>query len=311
MRRANRHIRHHDFDDVLILSGDQLYQMDYRLMRETHVDSEADITVAVTPVGAAAAPGFGILKIDETGRIVHFHEKPSPDELDGLQSDLPGGGQGFLASMGIYIFKRAALEKTLAYDASLDFGKHVIPGSIGELKVQAHIFHGYWEDVGTIRSYYEANIGLCQPVPHFDFYDVRTPIHTRARAIAATKVEGGRMTNVLVSEGSIIVDAEMERSLVGIRSRIGRGCVIKNSLILGADYYEKTIPDPASGRPPIGIGDNSVLETAIIDKNARVGANVRLVNEAKVEHADGPCWHIRDGIIIVPKDTVVPDGTVV
>ncbi len=311
VRRANRHIRHHDFDDVLILSGDQLYQMDYRKMRDTHLAADADITVAVTPVDAAAAPGFGILKIDAAGRIIHFHEKPSPDELDGLRSELPGGGEGYLASMGIYIFKRGALETTLAYDASLDFGKHIIPGSIGELKVQAHVFQGYWEDVGTIRSYYEANLGLCQPVPHFDFYDVKTPVHTRARALAATKIEGARMTNALVSEGSIIVDAEIERSLIGIRSRIGRGCVLRNSLVLGADYYERTTPDPSSGRPAIGIGDNSVIETAIIDKNARVGKNVRLVNEAKLEHADGPCWHIRDGIVIVPKDTIVPDGTVV
>ncbi len=311
VRRANRHIRHHDFDDALILSGDQLYQMDYRKMRETHHGAEADITVAVTLVDAAAAPGFGILKIDATGRIIHFHEKPQPDELEGLKSELPGGGQGFLASMGIYIFKRGALETTLAYDASMDFGKHIIPGSIADLKVQSHIFNGYWEDVGTIRSYYEANLGLCQPVPHFDFYDVTMPIHTRARALAATKIEGSRMTNALVSEGSIIVDAEIERSLIGIRSRIGRGCVIRNSLILGADYYEKNTPDPSSGRPAIGIGDNSVVENAIIDKNARVGANVRLTNEAKTEHADGSCWHIRDGIVIVPKDTVVPDGTVV
>lgn len=311
VRRANRHIRHHDFEDVLILSGDQLYQMDYRKMRDTHLAAEADITVGVTPVNAAAAPGFGILKIDATGRIVHFHEKPAPDELEGLKSELPGGGEGYLASMGIYIFKRGALETTLAYDASLDFGKHIIPGSIAELKVQAHIFKGYWEDVGTIRSYYEANLGLCQPVPHFDFYDVKTPVHTRARALAATKVEGARMTNVLVSEGSIIVDADIERSLIGIRSRVGRGCVVRNSLILGADYYEKNTPDPSSGIPAIGIGDNSTIETAIIDKNARIGANVRLVNEAKAEHADGPCWHIRDGIIIIPKDTIVPAGTVV
>jgi glucose-1-phosphate adenylyltransferase len=311
VRRANRHIRHHDFEDVLILSGDQLYQMDYRKMRETHLAADADITVGVTPVDAKDAPGFGILKVDGTGRIVHFHEKPRADELDGLKSELPGGGEGFLASMGIYVFKRAALEQTLALDASMDFGKHIIPGSIGNLKVQSHIHTGYWEDVGTIRSYYEANIGLCQPVPRFDFYDVKTPVHTHARALAATKIEGARMTNALVSEGSIIVDAEVERSLIGIRSRVGRGCVIRNSLILGADFYEKTTPDPASGKPAIGIGDNSVIENAIIDKNARVGANVRLVNEAKTEHADGPCWHIRDGIIIVPKDTIVPEGTVV
>ena len=311
VRRANRHIRHHDFDDALILSGDQLYQMDYRKMRETHLTTAADITVAVTVVDEAAAPGFGILKVDTTGRIVHFHEKPKADELEGLKSELPSGGVGYLASMGIYIFKRSALEKTLALDASMDFGKHIIPGSIADLKVQSHIFNGYWEDVGTIRSYYEANLGLCQPVPRFDFYDVQMPVHTHARALAATKIEGSRMTNALISEGSIIVDAELERSLIGIRSRIGRGCVIRNSLILGADFYEKTTPDPSTGLPPIGIGDNSVIENAIVDKNARVGMNVRLTNEAKAEHADGPCWHIRDGIVIVPKDAVVPDGTVV
>ena len=311
VRRANRHIRHHDFDDVLILSGDQLYQMDYRKMRETHHNADADITVGVTPVEAKDAPGFGILKIDASGRIVHFHEKPRPEELDDLKSEMPDGTQGFLASMGIYVFKRGALEQTLALDASLDFGKHIIPGSIGNLKVQAHVFNGYWEDVGTIRSYYEANLALCQPVPRFDFYDVSMPIHTHARALAATKIEGARMTNALVSEGSIIVDSEIERSMIGIRSRIGRGCVIRNSLILGADYYEKTVPDPASGRPAIGIGDNSVIENSIVDKNARVGTNVRLVNEAKVDHADGPCWYIRDSIVIVPKDAVVPNGTVV
>lgn len=311
VRRSNRHIRHHDFDDALILSGDQLYQMDYRKMRETHLEAKADITVGVTPVDAAAAPGFGILKVDETGRIVHFHEKPQPDQLGGLESERPDGGSTYLASMGIYMFTRAALDKTLAADASMDFGKHVIPESIADLTVQAHTFEGYWEDVGTIRSYYEANLGLCQPVPRFDFYNVDMPIHTHARALAATKIEGSRMKNVLVSEGSIIVDAELDRALVGIRSRIGRGCVIRNSLILGADYYEKTSPDPSTGRPAIGIGDNSVIENAIIDKNARLGTNVRLVNEGRIENADGPCWYIRDGIVIVPKDTIVPAGTVV
>ncbi len=308
VRRSGRHIRHHDFEDVLILSGDQLYQMDYRKMHQTHRDSEADITVGVTPVDAHDAPGFGILKMNETGRIVHFHEKPKSTELDGLESDLPKGGSGYLASMGIYMFTREALEKTLAYDNFMDFGKHVIPESIADLRVQSHVFEGYWEDVGTIRSYYEANLALCQPVPRFDFYDVNKPVHTHARALAATKIEGSRMKNVLVSDGSIIVDAELDRALIGIRSRIGRGCVIRNSLILGADFYEKT---EASGRPPIGIGDNSVIENAIIDKNARVGRNVILRNEGKVEHADGDCWHVRDGIVIVPKNTVVPDGTVV
>jgi len=311
VRRANRHIRHHDFEDALILSGDQLYQMDYRLMRETHVAANADITVAVTPVDEHAAPGFGILKIDASGRIVHFHEKPKPEDLEGLKSELPGGGIGWLASMGIYIFKRGALESTLSKDASMDFGKHIIPSSIHEMRVQSHVHLGYWEDVGTIRSYYEANLGLCQPVPRFDFYDVTKPVHTHARALAATKIEGSKMTNVLVSEGSIIVDAELERVLVGIRSRIGRGCVIKNSLVLGADFYERDAPDPSSGKPPIGVGDDSVIENAIIDKNARVGRGVRLVNEGNVENADGPCWHIRDGIIVIPKDTIVPDGTVV
>ena len=311
VRRANRHIRHHDFDDALILSGDQLYQMDYREFRKTHLAANADITVAVTPVDEHSAPGFGILKIDGNGRIIHFHEKPKPEELEGLKSELPGGGGGWLASMGIYLFRRGVLEATLSRDASLDFGKHIIPSSIHERHVQAHVHHGYWEDVGTIRSYYEANLGLCQPVPRFDFYDVTKPVHTHARALAATKIEGSRMTNVLVSEGSIVVDAELERALVGIRSRIGRGCVLRNSLILGADFYERDAPDPSSGKPPIGIGDDSVIENAIVDKNARLGRGVRLINEQKVENADGPCWHIRDGIIVIPKDTVVPDGTVV
>lgn len=310
VRRITRHIRHHDFNDALILSGDQLYQMDYRKMRETHTGASADITIAVTPVDEAAAPGFGILKLDAHGRIVEFEEKPKPERLPFLISDLPGGGQGWLASMGIYLFKRAALDEVLADSTATDFGKHIIPRSIETRRVQAHVHRGYWEDVGTIRSYYLANLSLAQPVPPFNFYDAAHPVFTHPRFMPATKIEAARVTNALVSEGSRIVDADIERSVVGIRSRIGRGCQIRNSLILGADYYE-TEDQLVAGVPAMGIGDGSVIENAIVDKNARVGQNVKLTNAAGVENADGPCWFIRDGIIVIPKDMIVPDGVTV
>ena len=314
VRRSLRHLRSHRGREVLILSGDQLYQMDFRRMAETHRRHVADATVAVIPVGREQTGGFGILKVNRQGRIVHFEEKPRTERLADLESDIPGHGRGFLASMGIYLFGREALERAVSDPTLVDFGRHVIPWAIGEMRVQAHFFGGYWEDVGTIRSYYEANLQLTDPMPPFDFYDAVRPVYTHPRFLPATKVEGCTLHRTLLSEGSILMGAEIERSVVGIRSRIGEGVRIRESLVLGADYYESLEEidrAQARGLPPVGIGSGSVIERAIVDKNARIGRGVRIANETGVLETDGPGYYIRDGIVIVPKDGVIPDGTVI
>ncbi|HET7292857.1 MAG TPA: glucose-1-phosphate adenylyltransferase [Vicinamibacteria bacterium] len=314
VRRSLRHLAEHRFREILILSGDQLYQMDYRKMLDTHRRHVADVTVAVTPVSAEQAPALGILKVNRQGRITHFEEKPKPERLPDLASELPGTGATFLASMGIYLFNREALEKSLADEKLIDFGKNVIPESVPRLRVHAHIQRGYWEDVGTIRSYFLANLALCQPVPPFDFYDAARPVYSNPRLLPATKVESCTVKNALISEGSILVGAEVERAVIGIRSRIAKGARIRESLILGADFYE-TLDEiqrqAGRGMPPIGIGSDTVIERAIVDKNARIGSGVSILNEAGVLEKDGDGYYVRDGIVIVPKNGVVPDGTVI
>jgi glucose-1-phosphate adenylyltransferase len=314
VRQSMWHFRSHRSRELLILSGDQLYQMDYRKMAETHRRHVADATVAVIPVSREQAAGFGILKVNRQGRIVEFEEKPGPERLDELESDIPGHGRGFLASMGIYMFSREALEKAMADPALVDFGRHVIPQAIGEMRVQAHFHRGYWEDVGTIGSYFDANLQLCDPMPPFDFYDALRPVYTHPRFLPATKVEGCTLKRALVSEGCILMGASVERSVVGIRSRIGQGTSVRDSLVLGADYYESLEEmdrAQAKGLPPLGIGGDCVIERAIVDKNARVGHGVRIVNAAGVREADGDGWFIRDGVVIVPKGGVLRDGTVI
>jgi glucose-1-phosphate adenylyltransferase len=288
--------------------------MDYRKFLDSHRRQVADVTVAVTPVTADQAGSFGILKMNKQGRIVHFDEKPPRERLDDLVSEVPGIGPAYLASMGIYMFNRPLLESSVRDTTQPDFGRHVIPRLVPEARVQAYVYRGYWEDVGTIRSYFEANLALSRPVPPFDFYDFTRPIYTHPRFLPATKAERCVLDGVLVSEGCIVVDAEVRRSLLGIRSRIGRGARVSNSLVLGADYYET--PDEsgramAQGLPPMGIGDESVVEGAIVDKNARIGRGVRIVNEAGVQEADGDGYFIREGIVVVPKNGVLRDGVVI
>jgi glucose-1-phosphate adenylyltransferase len=314
VRQSLRYMRDHRYRDVLILSGDQLYQMDYRKMLDTHRRQMADVTVGVTPVTAEQSSSFGILRMNPLGRITHFEEKPKADRLDGLASEVPGLGPSYLASMGIYLFGREALERSIAEPSLVDFGRHVIPEAVPNMRVQAHVYRGYWEDVGTIRSYFEANLALCETMPPFDFYDAARPVYTHPRFLPASKVEECQVRRSLISEGCIMVGAEVERAVIGIRARIGRGTKIRNSLVLGADFYE-TVDEIdkaiARGVPPLGIGADSVVEEAIIDKNARVGRGVRIVNEAHARDKDGEGYYIRDGIVVVPKDAVIPDGTVV
>jgi len=314
VRQVQHHLRGHRAREVLILSGDQLYQMDYRAMRDTHRAAQADATVAVIPVAKELTAGFGIVKLDSAGRIVHFEEKPGPERLAELESDLPGGGRGWLASMGIYIFGREALERSLAHPELVDFGRHIIPKAIQEMRVQAHLFRGYWEDVGTIGSYFEANMAVTGRLPPFDFFDASRPVYTTSRFLPSSKIEGCTLKEALVSEGCVIMAAEIQRSVIGIRSRIGQGARLKDVLMLGADFHEtlqEIEDDQARGVPPLGIGEGSVVEKAIIDKNARVGRGVRILNTAKVQEADGFGHYVRDGIVIVPKGGIIPDGTVI
>jgi glucose-1-phosphate adenylyltransferase len=314
VRRSLHHLRSHAYREALILSGDQLYQMDFRRMLETHRRHVADATVAVTPIAAEQASAFGVVKVNRQGRIVQFEEKPGPERLPDLVSELPGAGPTLLASMGIYVFGREALERVLADASLVDFGRNVIPDAVPRIRVHAHVHRGYWEDVGTIRSYYHANLALCQAVPPFDFYDAARPVYTHPRFLPASKVERCTLANALVSEGCILVDAEVRHGLVGIRSRIDRGVRIEDSLVLGADYYETADEAERSrgrGLPPIGIGPDSVLRGVIVDKNARIGRGVRILNESGDLERDGPGYFIREGIVVVPKNGVVPDGTVI
>ena len=314
VRQCARHLRNHRHREVLILSGDQLYQMDFRKMAATHRSQMAEATVAVIPVSAEQAPNFGILKTDAHGRIVQFEEKPKPERLPDLISDVAGIGPTYLASMGIYLFKRDALDQALQDSSLVDFGRHIIPSVIPVSRVQAFLFRGYWEDVGTIRSYYDANLALCSSVPPFDFYDENRPIYTHPRFLPATKVENCTVRNALISEGSILVGAEIEHSVIGIRSRVGHGTQIRDSLVLGADFYE-TLDEihgsESRGQPPVGIGADSYVEGAIVDKNAHIGRGVQIRREGRVTEADGDGYYIRDGIVVITKGAVIPDGRVI
>ncbi len=314
VRQSMRHLKSHPSREVLILSGDQLYQMDYNVLADTHRNNRAQVTVGVIPVPREQTAGFGILKVDARGRIVHFEEKPGPDRLDDLESEIPGYGRGFLASMGIYMFERDYLEKVVSDPSLVDFGRHVVPRAIGTTQVQAHVFRGYWEDVGTIASYYQAGLALTEPIPPFDFHDANRPVFTRPRFLPATRIEGCTLHAALVSEGCILMGAEIQRSIVGIRSRIGQGTRVKDALVIGADYYESLAEidrAQARGVPPMGIGRDCVIQGAIVDKNARIGNGVRILNEGRVQEADGQGYYIREGIVIVPKGAAIPDGTVI
>jgi glucose-1-phosphate adenylyltransferase len=315
VRRSMRHVGNQHWDDIVILSGDQLYRMDFREMLRTHRESRADATIAMKDVPPEQTSGFGIMRTDKSGRIVHFDEKPPAERLAGLESWLPGRKEpAYLASMGIYIFRRRALEEALSNSAHDDFGRHVIPAAVPRLRVQAHVHEGYWEDVGTVGSYFEANLALTGPRPAFSFWDAHRPIYTHPRFLPATKVESCDIAESLISEGCFIEKSRIERSVIGIRSRIASGVRIRHSLILGADLYESG-PDMEraglDGSPPIGIGPESVIENAIVDKNARVGRGVRIVNEKGEKERDAANYFIRDGIVCIPKNAIIPDGTVI
>lgn len=309
------HLADYPHQLVLILSGDQLYRMDFRTLIERHLSAGAEVTVATLPIRPEDAHAFGIVQLAPDGRIVRFVEKPSdPETVASLRVDPalvgePAEAPRLLASMGIYLFDREVLREALA-GTEADFGKHLIPKLIATHRVYAYLYRGYWEDVGTIRSFYEANLDLCEPVPKFNFYDATAPIFTHGRYLPPTKIVKSRVERSLIAEGSIINDATIERSLIGVRSRIEGGTTIRESLVMGQDYYET--PERARpGAPPLGIGRGSWIERAIVDKNARIGEGVRISPEGKPPDLDGPNFYVRDGIVVIPKNGVVPSGTVI
>ncbi|HLM56740.1 MAG TPA: glucose-1-phosphate adenylyltransferase [Pyrinomonadaceae bacterium] len=325
VRQVLPHIRDWGIDNLLILSGDHLYRMDYRKFLARHVETEADVTISVIPFVREQAEDFGLLKAEATGRILEFREKPKGQALEEMRVDTSAFGlspeeaerRPFLASMGIYIFKYSLLEEFLARDSAwVDFGKQVIPAAISCCNVQAYMFDGYWEDIGTISAFHQANLDLTATLPKFNLFDTEAPIYTRARYLPPSKVNNCQVTESIVAEGCILTRAQIRRSIIGIRTRIDFGAQIEDTYVMGADYYqplEAMQEDAREGRPRVGIGEGTVIRNAIIDKNARIGAGVRLVNERRAQDDTAPdgSWFIRDGIILVPKNAVIPDRTVV
>ncbi|MEA3211533.1 MAG: glucose-phosphate adenylyltransferase [Chthoniobacter sp.] len=314
VRQNLRDFLQYPYDYYVILSGDQLYRMDYRDVLQQHVETKADMTLATIPVAREPATAFGIMHTDTQRRIVRFEEKPSdPKVLDEMR--IPGelltqlgrrpDEELFQASMGIYIFNRDVLADSLNNDF-VDFGKHIIPDLIHKARVHSYIFQGYWEDIGTIRAFFDANIGLTDTVPAFNFFDTVAPIYTHARFLPGSKVNGATVRNSVISDGCIIDDAHIERSVIGIRSYIKPGTTIRDSVIMGADFYD--VDHASRGGPELGIGRNCAIDHAIIDKNACIGDGAVISPDGKPENFDGPNYCIRDGIVVVPKGSVIPAG---
>lgn len=325
VRQVLPHIRDWRIDTLLILSGDHLYRMDYRKFLARHYESDADLTVSVIPIVPDSASEFGLLKTDNTGRIVEFSEKPKGAALEAMRVDTTALGlsaedalaRPYLASMGIYVFKYDRLEQLLRDNTGhMDFGKEIIPSAIGRYNVQGFMFDGYWEDIGTIAAFYKANLDMTAAIPPFNLFDAEAPLLSRARYLPPSKIDNCEIRDSIVSDGCIVNGAKISRSVIGLRSRIAQGVHIEATYMMGADWYqtlEEMASDVNAGTPRIGIGENTVITRAIIDKNARIGSGVKLVNEARVAHADGEgdSYFIRDGIIIVPKNAVIKDGVVV
>ena len=315
-----------DVDEFIILSGDHLYRMDYSDYVLKHRESGADVTLSVVPIGYKTASSFGLMKVDDEGRIVEFSEKPKGDALKKMEVDTQSLGlsaeeakeKPFIASMGIYVFKKQVLMDLLnKYPDQTDFGHQIIPSSAKDYDVRAYLFNGYWEDIGTIEAFYEANIALTkQPDPAFSFFKEDAPIYTRSRYLPPSKILDCHITDSIVSEGCIIKECRINKSVIGLRQRIHANCEIDRSLIIGNDYYEQIgeygeFPD--KDQIPMAIGENSVIRRAIIDKNARIGKNVQIINKDDVQEAERESegFYIRSGIVVVLKNATIPDGTVI
>lgn len=320
VRQSLRHISNLEFDYILILSGDQLYQMDFSEMLQNHKDRKADISIATIPVDDRDAPEFGILKTNADNCITSFIEKPKKDILSEWVSDtgeeMQKSGRHYLASMGIYIFNKQALYKLLndVYPNATDFGKEIIPESIENYNVASFQYDGYWTDIGNIYSFYEANLALTAEVPLFNLFDNEKTVYTRARMLPPAKISGTTLEKTIIAEGSIIHASRIEQSVVGIRSRIGLGSTVVSTYIMGNDYYE-TLEEMESnvskGLPKIGIGERCYIKDAIIDKNCRIGNDVRINGGKHLANTDHPLYAVKDGIVVVKKRAILPDGFVI
>jgi glucose-1-phosphate adenylyltransferase len=325
VRQNIRYVHEDGCTEVLILSGDQLYRMDFRRLLHDHRSNRADVTIAVLPVATEQTPGFGIVRLDDAGRVLDFVEKPktraqlapfATPEAWIEERGVRARGRQYLASMGIYLFNRDALFQLLnAPPPATDFGKEIFPRSIRTHHVQAHLFDGYWEDVGTVKAYHEANLELCGEHPPFDFHSPEGVIYTRMRYLPASRVGGARLEDCLVSDGCVISrDTRIQRCVVGVRTRIGKNCTLRNSVIIGADHYETDADraeDRRRGLSSLGVGDGTVIEGAILDKDCRIGANVKIRQQRPEENREGKNYVIRDGVVVIPKGAVVPDDTVI
>jgi glucose-1-phosphate adenylyltransferase len=325
VRQILPHLRDWNVRTLLILSGDHLYRMDYRNFLARHYETQADVTISVIPARPEDAEGFGLLKTDADGKIIEFREKPTGEALEAMRVDTTNFGlsaeeserRPFLASMGIYVFNyQKLLELLKESETAVDFGGEIIPAAIKEYNVQAYLFNSYWEDIGTIRAFFDANLDLASPLPKFNFFDTEAPIYTRSRYLPPSKLHDCDIDNSMVSEGCIMNGVFARRSIIGLRSRIDTGARIEQSIVMGSDYFEpldEIHENLTAGKPHLGVGKNTSIRRAIIDKNVRIGKDVSLINNAGIENADGPnkAYYIRDGIIIVPKGATVPDGTTV
>ncbi|HMR18490.1 MAG TPA: glucose-1-phosphate adenylyltransferase [Sphingobacterium sp.] len=314
VRRTQKNLINVEYDYVLILSGDQLYQMDYAALVDFHVKNGGDITIATIPVNAKDAPGFGILKSNENNEITSFIEKPSSDLLpewtSEVSEDLAKQGRNYLASMGIYVFSKKILRKLLTENPGMDFGKEIIPDAIGNYRILSYQYDAYWTDIGTIGSFFEANIQLTDNVPAFNLFG--ESIYTRARMLPPSKILGTTLNSAIVADGCIILADKIERSVIGVRSRIGRGSVVKQTYMMGSDYYENLdeVVELTSTQqpPPIGVGERCYIERAILDKDCRVGNDVRIMGGRDLADGDFEQYTIRDGIVVIKKNAVIPNG---
>ena len=316
VRQSMHHFLNHDFEYALILSGDQLYQMDYNEMIKIHEQSNAQITIATMPVNAKDATSFGIMKTNDEGVITSFIEKPSADLLPDWTSDvgeeMKGQGREYLASMGIYIFNRDLLVELMNNPDTIDFGKEIIPQSIDKHKTVSYQYEGYWTDIGNIDSFFDANLGLTDDIPAFNLYDRSKRIYTRARMLPTSKVSGTALDKTVISDGCLIHASKIERSVIGIRSRIGNESTVINTYMMGSDYYE-TLEEVEANKIDImmGIGERCFIKNTIIDKNCRIGDDVRINGGPHLKDQETDTYLIKDGIVVIKKDSVIPKGFVI
>ena len=307
VRKSFRYFMDERPDLIVILSGDQLYRMDFAKVIEEHIHHKADVTIATKPVSRGEAGSLGIMQVDKQSRIVRFAEKPgNTPQLDELRAPMYRD-ERYLASMGIYVFKAGVLETLLNEVPKADFGKHIIPESINRFQVYSHIFDGYWKDIGTIRSFWEANLELTDVSPEFSFYDAKAPIYTRMRYLPPSKINCCDLNRCLLSEGCIITGHRILHCIVGVRAVVGEGSVIEHSILMGADYYEHE--NPQAGVPGMGIGRECFIRNAIIDKNARIGDGAYITPDGKPDGTVTPQYTVREGVIVIPKNAVIPPGT--